>query len=219
MRRRLPCAPVGSLCRREVAGMDVVRDESGRPILQVHTTGAGVPIICVQVRDSAGILDWLPAEEVFAQVQVQALAQESAEPEPEPEPIDPVQVARARAELAEAEARAEVARARAIEARARAEAQESARAAEARAGEYWARAQEGAGAQGCKRVAQYALLWFGACGVAGMVCGPAGAMQWSPIVAVGCMVAGVMWIRRRARAEAVRTRCDRRPQERAEAQE
>ena len=123
------------------------------------------------------------------------------------------------AQIAEAEARAEVARARATEARARAEAQEAARAAEARAQEYWARAQDGAGAQGCKRAAQYALLWFGACGLAGMVCGPAGCMQWSPVVAVGCMVAGIVWLRRRARVEAIRDRCDRWAQERAEAQE
>ena len=177
--------------------MDVVRDESGRPVLQVHATGTGAQVICAQVRDSAGMLDWLPADEVFAQVQ----GARWPESEPEPEPIDPVQEARARAEVAEAEARAEVARARAAEARARAEAQESARAAEARAQEYWASAQTGAGAQGCKRAAQYALLWFGACGLAGMICGPAGCMQWSPAVAVGCMVAGVAWIRRRAQTE------------------
>lgn len=185
--------------------MDVVRDESGRPVLQVHQDGHGVPIICVQVRDSAGILDWLPAAEVWAETvppaQPLLVLELEPEPEPEPEPIDPVQVARARAELAEAEARAEVARARAAEARARAEAQESARQAEARAAEYWASAQTGAGAQGCKRAAQYALLWFGSCGLAGMVCGPAGCMQWSPAVAVGCMVAGVMWIRRRIQTE------------------
>ncbi len=198
--------------------MDVVRDESGRPILQVHQDGHGVPIICAQVRDSAGILDWLPAEEVFAQV-AQAQVQAEPEPEPEPEPIDPVQVARARAELAEAEARAEVARARAVEARARAEAQEAARVAEARAGEYWQGMQEGAGANGCKAIAQYALLWFGSCGLAGMVCGPAGAIEWSPVIAVGAMVAGVAWLRRRTRAQATRDRCDRWAQERAEARE